>query len=267
MTTPLESQREVILCLLAGKSINRAANETGVPKGTISRLCKKQSFIDLMEQIKAENSKPKSQPKSAAKPVERAAVSVAVEVVDGPAYRGPGKPSKMTEATKSALFETIRKGGSERDACAIAMISYRTFIHWIQVAEGRFPERQPTEEYLLFLREYEIAMAQRNAMLVGLIRKAAVESTVEKYDGDGKLTAREKKSGDYRAALVLLERSTAREKADVMAAAREMCSESLQQIYAAIAATDRIPEQWKPVFYEVVAGVSGDGPGELAEQP
>lgn len=253
MTTPLESQREVILCLLAGKSINRAANETGVPKGTISRLCKKQPFIDLMEQIRKENSKPKS----AAKTVERAAVSVAVEVVDSPAYRGPGKPSKMTEATKSALFETILKGGSERDACAIAMISYRTFIHWIQVAEGRFPERQPTEEYLLFLREYEIAMAQRNAMLVGLIRKAAVESTVEKYDGDGKLTAREKKSGDYRAALVLLERSTAREKADVMAAAREMFSESLQQIYAAIAATDRIPEELKPVFYEVVAGVSG----------
>jgi hypothetical protein len=44
-----------------------------------------------------------------------------------------------------------------------------------------------------------------------------------------------------------------------------MCSESLQQIYAAIAATDRIPEQWKPVFYEVVAGVSGDGSGELVE--
>jgi hypothetical protein len=264
MPTTLDDQEKVIRCLLAGRTWVETASDTGVSKATIARLHKKQPFLDLMEQIKAENSSPKSQPKSAAKPVDRPAVSVAVEVVDGPTYRGPGKPSKMTEATKSALFETIRKGGSERDACAIAMISYRTFIHWIQVAEGRFPERQPTEEYLLFLREYEIAMAQRNAMLVGLIRKAAVESTVEKYDGDGKLTAREKKSGDYRAALVLLERSTAREKADVMAAAREMNSESLQQIYAAIAATDRIPEEFKVVFYEVVAGVSGDG-GELVE--
>jgi hypothetical protein len=260
-----ELRLKVIDCIARGLSPSETIKATGISNGGYHKLKKNPAVMSEVERRKKELEEKKSQPKSAAKPVERAAVSVAVEVVDGPAYRGPGKPSKMTEATKSALFETIRKGGSERDACAIAMISYRTFIHWIQVAEGRFPERQPTEEYLLFLREYEIAMAQRNAMLVGLIRKAAVESTVEKYDGAGNLTAREKKSGDYRAALVLLERSTAREKADVMAAAREMCSESLQQIYAAIAATDRIPEKWKPVFYEVIAGVSGDGPGELVE--
>jgi hypothetical protein len=263
MTTPLESQREVILCLLAGKSINRAANETGVPKGTISRLCKKQSFIDLMEQIKAENSKPKSQPKSAAKPVDRPAVSVAVEVVDPSDYRGPGQPSKLTPETRRKFFEVIRAGCSERDACGVSGVAYRTFRNWIQIAEGRSP-RPVTSEYVQFLQEYEEALAVRNLTLVKVIRGAAAGSTVEKYDGAGKLTAVEKRSGDYRAALALLERSSAKEKADIAAAAKEMFSESLESIYTAIAATDRIPEEWKPVFYEVVAGVSGDG-GELVE--
>ena len=256
MTTPIESQREVILCLLAGKSINRAANETGVPKGTISRLCKKQSFIDLMEQIKAENSKPKLPPKAAAKSADRAAVSVAVEVVEAVEYRGPGHPSKLNAETKRKFMEVLRAGCSERDACGVSGIAYRTFLSWIQIAEGR-SARPATPEYVQFLREYEEALAHKNSTLIKVIRNAAVGATVEKYDGAGKLVSVEKKSGDYRAAALLLDRSTAKEKADIAAGAEALMSENLERIYGLINESDRIPEEYKRVFFEILGHASG----------
>jgi hypothetical protein len=261
-----ELRLKVIDCIARGLSPSETIKATGISNGGYHKLKKNPAVMSEVERRKKELEEKKSQPKSAAKSVERAAVPVAVEVVDPSGYRGPGQPSKLTPETRRKFFEVIRAGCSERDACGVSGVAYRTFRNWIQIAEGRSP-RPVTSEYVQFLQEYEEALAVRNLTLVKVIRGAAAGSTVEKYDGAGKLTAVEKRSGDYRAALALLERSSAKEKADIAAAAKEMFSESLESIYTAIAATDRIPEKWKPVFYEVVAGVSGDGSGELVEQP
>jgi transposase len=262
MTTPLESQREVILCLLAGKSINRAANETGVPKGTISRLCKKQSFIDLMEQVKAESSSPKSQPKAAAKPVDRPAVSVAVEVVGEKTGSTMGRPSLLTDAKRNEIVRIVRDEGLSVSAAAPRVgVSSTAATEWLRRGESRDASGRPcTDDYA----EFAAAIREAEAIFEGRLLRPLTYSAIQPPD------SRTKRS-DENAQWILQRRFPARYgqtqnvNVQVESKVTEFKVEFIESIYSAIAATDRIPEQWKPVFYEVIAGVSGDGSGELVE--
>jgi transposase len=261
MTTPIESQREVILCLLAGKSINRAANETGVPKGTISRLCKKQSFIDLMEQIKAENSKPKLPPKAAAKSADRAAVSVAVEVVDEKSGSPLGRPSLLSDARRNELVRIIRDEGLSVTAAAPRVgVSGKAANEWVRRGESRDGAGRPrTDDYA----EFAAAVREAEAILEGRAVRPLVYSVMQHPD-------KRTKQSDDNAQWFLQRRFPERwgqtQSVNVQFEAKlsEAKEEIIETIYAAVSASPRIPEEMKPVFYEVMAGVTGNA-GELVE--
>ncbi len=251
-----ELRLKVIDCIARGLSPSETIKATGISNGGYHKLKKNAAVMAEVERRKKELAEPKSPPKAAAKFEDRAAVSVAVEVVEVVEYRGPGHPSKLNAETKRKFMEVLRAGCSERDACGVSGIAYRTFLSWIQIAEGR-SARPATPEYVQFLREYEEALAHKNSTLIKVIRNAAVGATVEKYDGAGKLVSVEKKSGDYRAAALLLDRSTAKEKADIAAGAEALMSENLERIYGLINESDRIPEEYKRVFFEILGHASG----------
>jgi transposase-like protein len=247
MTTPLESQREVILCLLAGKSINRAANETGVPKGTISRLCKKQSFIDLMEQIKAESSSPKSQPKAAAKPVDRPAISVAVEVVGEGETRGRGPFSfnNLSDEKRRELLNLLRSTPVSINVAAAAVgLNPETVLEWIRRGERR-DDRRATPGHAKFAREVREAQAlcqlRFTAPVVSSALRAAEQRTPDSIE-DCKWVLKSR-FNDWNPV----------QKVDVQVETKvmEIVDRMTGDIYQAISAAE-IPQQYKEVLYDCI---------------
>lgn len=81
--------------------------------------------------------------------------------------RNHGRPSKLTEETKSKLFAAISNGHSYETACALSGISERTFYFWKKKAENQ----NEKGEFFQFIQELKSTEAIAKVKLLNDIQK------------------------------------------------------------------------------------------------
>lgn len=87
-----------------------------------------------------------------------------------PKHDRPGRPSKLTEDTKTALLNAIKAGLTYDLACGAAGISFQTFRNWQERGEAA-----KSGEYFEFLEDLKEAEGQGGQRLITLINRSANE--------------------------------------------------------------------------------------------
>lgn len=87
-----------------------------------------------------------------------------------PKHPRPGRPSKLTEKTKTALLNAIKAGLTYDLACGAAGISFKTFRNWQEKGE-----EGKSGEYVQFLQDLKEAEGQGSQRLITLINRSANE--------------------------------------------------------------------------------------------
>ena len=256
-----ELRLKVIDCIARGLSPSQTIKETGISNGGYHKLKKNPAVMAEVERRKKELAEPKSPQKAAAKSVDRAAVSVAVEVVIEKTGSPMGRPSLLTDAKRNEIVRIIRDEGLALSAAAPRVgVSATAATEWVRRGESRDASGRPrTDDYA----EFAVAVREAEAIFEGRLVRPLVYSAMQHPD------SRDKRS-DENAQWYLQRRFPARygatQSVNVQLETKlsEAKEEIIETIYAAVSASPRIPEELKPVFYEVMAGVGG-GTGELVE--
>jgi transposase-like protein len=258
-----ELRLKVIDCIARGLSPSETIKATGISNGGYHKLKKNPAVMSEVERRKKELEEKNSKPKSAAKSVDRPAVSVAVEVVGEKTGSTMGRPSLLTDAKRNEIVRIVRDEGLSVTAAAPRVgISPFTANEWMRRGEGRDSAGRPcTDDYA----QFATAVREAEAIFEGRLLRPLTYSAIQPPD------SRTKRS-DENAQWILQRRFPARygQTQNVNVQVESKVTEAkvafIESVFAAVAESPRIPEEWKPVFYEVVAGVSGDS-GELVEQP
>lgn len=84
--------------------------------------------------------------------------------------RKRGRPTKFTCQTRLAIIQALEKGATDADACASALVDYKTFRRWINRGED-----EGEGEYFDFCQN--VARARSSGMITawGVLSKAAIE--------------------------------------------------------------------------------------------
>lgn len=257
-----ELRLKVIDCIARGLSPSQTIKETGISNGGYHKIKKNPTVMAEVERRKKELEEKNSKPKSAAKSVDRPAVSVAVEVVGEKVGSTVGRPSLLTDAKRNAIVQIVRDEGLSVSAAAPRVgISPFTANEWMRRGEGRDSAGRPcTDDYA----QFATAIREAEAIFEGRLVRPLVYSAMQP---PGSRTKR----SDENAQWYLQRRFPARygQTQNVNVQVESKVTEAkvafIESIFAAVAESPRIPEEYKPVFYEVIAGVSGDGSGELVE--
>lgn len=84
-----------------------------------------------------------------------------------------GRPSKLTPAVKTRLFDALKRGAHLDTACNAAGVNYGTVREWVQRGEGTHPRRSQTKEYADFADEITRAIADSEMALLTIIQQSA----------------------------------------------------------------------------------------------
>jgi hypothetical protein len=86
--------------------------------------------------------------------------------------RKPGRPSKLTDKTKEALFNAILGGNTIRDACAYAGINHSTYTIWMQKGLEDLKADRNTD-YATFIIQTQEVLDMAKPRLVMSVAKGA----------------------------------------------------------------------------------------------
>ncbi len=245
-----ELRLKVIDCIARGLSPSQTIKETGISNGGYHKLKKNAAVMAEVERRKKELAEPKSPPKAAAKSVDRAdraAVSVAVEVVDGPETRArtPISFVNLPDEKRKQLLDLLRSTPVSINVASAAVgLNPETVLEWIRRGERR-DDRRATPEHAKFAREVREAQAlcqlRFAAPVVSSALRAAEQRTPDSIE-DCKWVLKSR-FNDWNPV----------QKVDVQVETKvmEMVDKLTGDIFQALALAE-IPQQYKEVFYACI---------------
>jgi hypothetical protein len=243
-----ELRLKVIDCIARGLSPSETIKATGISNGGYHKLKKNAAVMAEVERRKKELEEKKSQPKSAAaKSVERAAISVAVEVVGEGETRGRGPFSfnNLSDEKRRELLNLLRSTPVSINVAAAAVgLNPETVLEWIRRGERR-DDRRATPGHAKFAREVREAQAlcqlRFTAPVVSSALRAAEQRTPDSIE-DCKWVLKSR-FNDWNPV----------QKVDVQVETKvmEIVDRMTGDIYQAISAAE-IPQQYKEVLYDCI---------------
>jgi len=93
-----------------------------------------------------------------------------------------GRPTALTEEVGRAIVEAVARGVSLSAAAGAVGIAPQSVREWVQVGEGRHPEREAKEPYISFAVEVRKAKAAAEAERVALLRRLGAGRAVVKRE-------------------------------------------------------------------------------------
>lgn len=92
-----------------------------------------------------------------------------------PRGKGPGRTSRLTPEVADAIVLAVQTGAPLEVSAQSQGIPSSTFWEWMRRGEGNDPDRPPNAEMTAFAQRVRKAEAATHLLLVGTIRRSAVE--------------------------------------------------------------------------------------------